>query len=81
MFRKKVFAVMATVLFVGSTMSMAPAVEEDGKASDCVRSSSSIVHSMADDVNQHPNDDLDFWLNIYMFLYESCLGNLETAGD
>jgi hypothetical protein len=28
MFRKKVFAVMATVLFVGSTMSMAPAVEE-----------------------------------------------------
>ncbi|MGR7812995.1 hypothetical protein [Lacinutrix undariae] len=72
---KKLFNVMAVMLFVGSLTSMSPAMEQEeyGKASDCAQYSRNIILNAAQTYNldisregQHFNLMMEFYHDIYL---------------
>jgi hypothetical protein len=71
MFRKKAFAVMATVLFVGSTMSMAPAFDEN--KTDCLELAMAVSPAMAVLFNLTWEQELEFFDNFFVQCYHSSL--------
>lgn len=48
------------------------AIEEVGPAGDCVKWAKSLVYEIAENNNQHPNDEI-MYLAIYMRYYTGCL--------
>lgn len=74
--KKKVFSLLAVVLFAGSLMSVSPNKElvEDGRASDCARMARSTVLTLADEFGVDANGVyFDYFINLYHKLYEGCL--------
>lgn len=60
-------------MFVGTSLSAAPVIEEDN--SNCVRRARAAAFAVADHFNEHPNDDLEYYLEIYDAVYLDCYLN------
>ncbi|QNK76667.1 hypothetical protein H7F37_11040 [Winogradskyella sp. PAMC22761] len=60
------------IMFVGTSLSAAPVIEEDN--SNCV--SKARVAAVADHFDEHTNDDLEFYLEIYDAVYLDCYLNV-----
>jgi hypothetical protein len=72
--KNKVFSLVAVVLmFIGTSMSAVPVIDEDN--SDCVRRGRAAAFAVADMFDESPNDDLDFYLSIYDAVYLDCYLN------
>lgn len=69
--KKRVFAVMAAVLFMGSTMSMAEELEDDSPYTECLASARSLVISSAEDNGHNPNDH-QIYMTVYLNLAHNC---------
>ena len=64
---------MAVVIFMGTSLNaLSSEVEEN---SDCVRRARAAAFAVADHFDEHPNDDLDFYLEIYDAVYLDCYLN------
>lgn len=77
--KKKIFSIAAVVLFASASLSANDTIKkvtqvniEDGRASDCVREARSRTYAIASAFEEEPNDDLDFYLEIYNAIYMDC---------
>ncbi|WP_405575052.1 hypothetical protein [Winogradskyella sp. Asnod2-B02-A] len=81
--KKKIFSLVAVVMFAGSLVSAAPSdkpMEEDfGKASDCVSYWRNAVLTLAANNGHEANTDMvngnTTYLELYMIAYTECVNN------
>jgi hypothetical protein len=78
--KNKVFSFFTLIFLMGSltsaTIYQKPVEDDFGRASDCVRMSRGATLALADFAGEDANgDNFEFYLAIYMTMYETCLEN------